>query len=617
MAHRSNGLSRWGLLIAWPIAAAALVSIYPIMSSSEAREAHIIADIVQNGNWFFPTRGGQIPSKPPLFHWLGGLVGVTAGSAAPWVGRFVSILSGVLLVWATMRLARVVTSRWWNSSDEHDDGSADWTVVRLSGLLVFASHLFVNLSVNVRVDMLFAAIVAVSLSMILPYTRDMQVWRRRGWGVECLFWLLIGCAVLARGPVGIVFPTGILFFALWIRLGWKGAMRWALLPPITVVLALTVPLLWYLPAAAHWGIPFLARVFFENADRVTGGGQVNGETWWFYGPSFLRTMFPCSIFFLIALIRRGYDRRGLGVLMWWVIGGIVLFSSASGKRHSYLLPILPGVAIVAARYLVWELRRLSEVDRETLRRRYGVVEVFLLGIPLVMVIAAFGVAQGWWSIRRGGLVAPLVEAWLRGSGVIVVLVMGAVIAASVVVRRRGDFLSRASVAVGMVPLVIVAAGLGLKNTVKEFPARTEEIITRVQTLAGGAPVSGTGHPSVVVFKDVSEEYLDPVMYYSSIPLQIVPVPRPAKETLSPLLISLVLELQTFLSHEELLGKVPCGVWVLTMPKIVAEVKSSGIVIEHEEEFLEPTHRAGVSAPRADRTISLVRFGGPVERCLPL
>lgn len=617
MGHCSKWLSRWGLLVLWPLAAIALVSLYPILSSSEAREAHIIADIVERGNWFFPTRAGLIPSKPPFFHWLGGAVGAIAGSSAPWVGRFVSILSGVLLAWATMSLARVVTSRWWQTNDVHDDGSADWTVVRLAGLMVFASQLFVNLGVNVRVDMLFAALATFSLSLILPYTRDKQAWRGRGWGVEVAFWSLIGCAVLTRGPVGVVLPTSILFLALWVRVGIKVALLWALLPPITVVLALVVPFIWYLPAAHHWGPPFLARFLFETADRVIGGGQVNAEAWWFYGPSFLRTMFPCSILFLIALVRRGYDRRGLGVLIGWVVTGIVLFSAASGKRHSYLLPLLPGGAIVAAHYLVWEVRRLTEADRERLRRRYGVVEGFFLLIPFVMIIAAWGVAQGWWSIRGGGLVAPLVKSWLMGSGMIVVVVMAGVIGLSIAVRSRGDFLARVSVAVGIVPLVIVAAGLGLKNTVKDFPARTEEIVKRVQGLSEGAAETGREQPPTIVFKDVFEEYLDPVLYYSSIPLQVVNVPRPAEATLSPVFTSILPELSDLLSTQDILGKVPCNRWVLTMPNVVAEARSSGIVTDHYEEFLEPTHRSGVSERRADRTIALVRFQAPAERCLSL
>ena len=56
------------LIALWTISAILLVIPYPIASSSEAREAHVIADIVLNGNWLFPTRAGIIPSKPPLYH---------------------------------------------------------------------------------------------------------------------------------------------------------------------------------------------------------------------------------------------------------------------------------------------------------------------------------------------------------------------------------------------------------------------------------------------------------------------------------------------------------------------------------------------------------------------
>ena len=44
----------------------------PFYDKGEPREALVVRDIVLNGNWIFPLKlGQQIPSKPPLFHWVG------------------------------------------------------------------------------------------------------------------------------------------------------------------------------------------------------------------------------------------------------------------------------------------------------------------------------------------------------------------------------------------------------------------------------------------------------------------------------------------------------------------------------------------------------------------
>ncbi len=642
----------------WAIIALAMASSYPIASSSEAREAHVIATMLGlNGggsrssgvstpmtisDLLFPTRGGQIPSKPPLFHWLAASVGWVAGSAAPWVGRLISIISGVVLVHATMRIARVVTSEWWlTNSPRPDDGwdpqnadtVGDWAVVRLAGLMVLASHLFINLSLNIRVDMVFAALSTGSLALILPHLRDRQTWRRRGWGCEFVLWFLIGCAVLARGPVGVVLPTTILFTAIWIQLGGWRALRWAILPPLPAVLAIVIPLLWYLPAAAHWGIPFLERILFENADRVAGGAHVNAEAWWFYGPSLVRTCFPWSLLFLAAFVRRGYQRRGLGVIVGWVVVGLALFSFASGKRHSYLLPVLPAVMIIAAHYAVWEVRQLSATKRARLNRWYLLSEPVLLALPFVGLLLVGGTVAGWWSIAGGSAVAPLVRGWLLSSGLVIAVVMVTLVvvrgsfARATASGNQIDTLSRAFVIVGIVPVVLVAMGLGVKNSVKDFPGRTAEIIARVRAVSGESADSSP----LLVYKSLFEEYLDPVMYYAGIPVEVVTIAERSEDSpiarmrsrielsqaLPPEFRQLALDILQVLEQSRTMpGMVPCDRWLLTTPDVVDTVRSAGGYVNHVEEFLEPTHRAGVYSPRKDRTVVLARFSGSGTQCLP-
>lgn len=604
------------LIALWTISAILLVIPYPIASSSEAREAHVIADIVLNGNWLFPTRAGIIPSKPPLYHWFGGVLGFLTGSTAPWVGRIVSILSGAVVALATLRLARVFTSRWWiNPSEARDDGSADWGVVRLSLLTVLSAHLFMNLAINARVDMLFVALSTLSLSVILPFTRDKTTWRKRGWGVESLFWFLIGLAILARGVVGLVFPTGVLFLALWMRLGLWSAIRWFLIPPILSIIAIILPFLWYIPAALHWGVPFLERFIFENIDRVSGGGWIDGQPWWFYGPSLVRTVFPWSILFLISLVRRGYNRKEMRVLLVAVFFGLTIFSISEGKRHSYLLPLLPPLAVMTAHYIAWELRRFSESAREKLWRWYSVLELFLLAVPPLLLATLFGLISKWWSFKRADPILPFLNQWFLSSALIIGIVWLLAGGVRFRLQDRGDRLSRLSVIVGIVPLMIIAIGLGIKNTVKDFPNRTDEIISRFNTLSTYQMSSGSATPTIVVFKELAEEYLDPIMYYSRVPVRVKLISRGHDQLLSPLLANSVPEVAQLLAKEDERGKVPCGTWLLTVPKVVDDARNEGITVEHYEEFLEPTHKAGVSPQRADRTAVITRFRAPPEKCL--
>ena len=45
----------------------------PIWHHGEAREGLVVQGIVHNHEWILPLRNGEIPSKPPFFHWLAAL----------------------------------------------------------------------------------------------------------------------------------------------------------------------------------------------------------------------------------------------------------------------------------------------------------------------------------------------------------------------------------------------------------------------------------------------------------------------------------------------------------------------------------------------------------------
>ena len=74
----------------------------PFYDKGEPREALVVRDIVLNGNWIFPLKlGQQIPSKPPLFHWVGALASLFWGHMTEATVRFPSALFaslGVFLV---------------------------------------------------------------------------------------------------------------------------------------------------------------------------------------------------------------------------------------------------------------------------------------------------------------------------------------------------------------------------------------------------------------------------------------------------------------------------------------------------------------------------------------
>ena len=61
----------------------------PFYTRGEPREAVVVWEICSTGEWILPLRNGtEIPSKPPLFHWLGALLAKALGRKdRPYLGR--------------------------------------------------------------------------------------------------------------------------------------------------------------------------------------------------------------------------------------------------------------------------------------------------------------------------------------------------------------------------------------------------------------------------------------------------------------------------------------------------------------------------------------------------
>jgi 4-amino-4-deoxy-L-arabinose transferase-like glycosyltransferase len=69
----------------------------PFCTIGEPREALEIWEEIHNGEWVLPYRNGiDLSSKPPLFHWLGGLTALATGEVDEFAARFPSALAATL-----------------------------------------------------------------------------------------------------------------------------------------------------------------------------------------------------------------------------------------------------------------------------------------------------------------------------------------------------------------------------------------------------------------------------------------------------------------------------------------------------------------------------------------
>ncbi|MGE0711997.1 MAG: glycosyltransferase family 39 protein [Planctomycetota bacterium] len=201
-----------------------LASGRPLAEPDELRYAELAREMRLGGDWVSPRLDG-LPylEKPPLHTWLGAAAQGLCG-AAPWTARLVPTAEALLSVLAAAALAGV----WWGPRAA---GLA--ALVHATGLAGLALAQFDVVDTTLACCLDWGMVL---LALALERARAAR-WLLPGAGA------LLGLAVLAKGPIGVVLPTlAMLVHAAWSR-------RWSLLRPAALLGLLTtatvaLPWLW-------------------------------------------------------------------------------------------------------------------------------------------------------------------------------------------------------------------------------------------------------------------------------------------------------------------------------------------------------------------------------------
>ena len=164
-------------------------------------------------------------------------------------------------------------------------------------------------------------------------------------------WLVLGLAVLAKGPVAVVLTglTLLLFSALRRDL----ATPWSRLRPLPgLALTALVSLPWYALELLVEGQPFWDSFFgYHNLQRFTSVVNDHLQPWWFFGPVMLVAAMPFSPLLLLGLARIPRQRTSPDQSLHqfagcWLLAVLLLFTTAATKLPSYWLPATPAAALL-------------------------------------------------------------------------------------------------------------------------------------------------------------------------------------------------------------------------------------------------------------------------------
>ena len=350
---RARQLSHWWLLALVVILFLGVGLRYP-WPADEPRFAQIAREMVESGQWLFPTRGGEFyPDKPPVFMWISAAFFALIGHL-----KVSFLLPSTFAAIGTLLLVHDLGKRLWNPQ------VAFWAVL----VLAFTPQ-FLLQGKTAQIDALVAFWITLGCYGLIRHFITGPHWR---W--YFVSWIAMGLGIMTKG-VGFLPLLMLLPLALWVRNPASAhadgkVWRWRALAGLLVLL-LTVacwlgPMLWevHVKGTAEL-LAYRNNILFRQTAERYANAWGHIKPWhYFLTQAMPLVWFPLPFVVLAmikplaALLRRDAKLR---VLLVWVGLVVLFFSISKGKREVYILPALPMLALVIA--VLWDNARASKGAR--------------------------------------------------------------------------------------------------------------------------------------------------------------------------------------------------------------------------------------------------------------
>jgi hypothetical protein len=363
----------------------------PFAGTQEPLQAQLIQDTVAHRHWLVAFDCyGMINPKPPLYCWLSALIAERAGGqVTEAIAREVSLLAGAALATEVL---------FWTMAN----------ISRTVGLFAYGfllgSYGFASFATVAITDMLMSFLLFTAYCIIYP-----AVITRISPGRAILAGIILGLAVLTKGPVAVaLYALAIVLFMMLTgrnpihacRAGWF----WQVF-----LTAFLIAGTWYVLTAREYGEQFISVVLAENlghtfsAASTYGSGTPHGIS--FIPLRLIRAALPSALLLIpfgFAAVFGCIDQSARKPLLFhlsMVIVVTLFFSFAYSVQSYYVLPALPGLAIVVSG--VFAMRTEPENRKHIVAVR--VLDAILAAIAATMLVLVMG---SWWYCAHGGTLKP-------------------------------------------------------------------------------------------------------------------------------------------------------------------------------------------------------------------
>jgi 4-amino-4-deoxy-L-arabinose transferase-like glycosyltransferase len=391
---------RW--LIALAVLLAAVVFVFPLtvyfplLDPDEGLHASIAQEMVERGDWLAPRFLGEpFFDKPILYFWCQALSLRLFGMNEAAL-RLPGLIFGLLGAVTTGMIGQRMFGR-----------TAGWVAGIFYGTMILPVALVQAASHDV------ALIPCINLAILFLWESDRARSKSILAGHVAAAGILLGLTMLTKGLIGVALVA--VTYGSYLLVARRLSIGVCLRGLAVFILAAVVASPWFITVQIKYP-GFLYYYFIER--HILGfatATQLHGEApWWYYLPIILGGGLPWIGYLPVAisdaLARRAQkddatekaepsSSGAMLLLFCWLIGCTVLLSAAHSKLATYIWPVFPAVAVLAA---VGWARLLEGALTENARR--SLLRTFFFSslsgpivLPLVVFVVhkVFAVAFSW------------------------------------------------------------------------------------------------------------------------------------------------------------------------------------------------------------------------------
>lgn len=412
----------------------------PLMAPDEGRYAEIPREMVVNENYITPHLNGiKYFEKPPLFYWIE-REAIQLFDTSEWALRVAPLLIGVLGLLMVYFSTRTFFGRRTGLLASYLLGGS---------LLYFTMAHFISPDLTLTV-LLSGSLLAFMLGIHAPYghSRTRYMWA---------MYALAALATLTKGLIGFVFPGAIIFVWLCVMNNWRDLKTYCL--PSGLLLFLLIALPWHILVQLKNPEFFQFYVVDQHVMRYLTDYAQREQPIWFFPVFVALGFFPGTLYLLFSLlpckksshssyqtilnnapstksqeIIRECAKKKNWRMMWanrqqhkemiflilWALVILLFFTFSHSLLISYVLPMLPPLAIITAYQLdkIWDYKHPRVMNFCFTAFLLIGVATSIIGALLVPPVDFMGISHIFWYISLALLAAAVIVAaviyWLRG-----------------------------------------------------------------------------------------------------------------------------------------------------------------------------------------------------------